>query len=117
LKYLPLAMTRQSLDTYWLRFGTDESKICKQAYFEYNAGAVISGAVYYDDSPTVGFPFTLPQYSGIRNPLRVRFPAVKFRMMRCILTSAADFQVWNESNFEVKPLCQGKGYAKFPMMP
>ena len=117
IKYLPLAMTRRSLDTFQLRFSTDESKICKQAYFEYTANAVISGAIYYDDSPTIGFPFTLPQYSGVRNSLRVRLPAVSFRLLRCILTSTADFRVWNESAFEVKPLCQGKGYQKFPMMP
>lgn len=116
LKYLELAMTRQSLDTYWMRFGTDESKICKQAYFEYNAAAAISGALYYDGSSTPFFTFTLPQYSGVRNALRVRFPAVKFRLMRCILTTTADCQIWMESNFEVKPLCQGKGYQKFPMM-
>ncbi len=117
LKYLPLAITRQSLDTYWLRFGTDESKVCKQAFFEYNAAAAISGALYYDGSSTPYFTFTLPEYSGIRNSLRVRFPAVKFRLMRCILTTTADCQIWNESSFEVKPLCQAKGYQKFPMMP
>lgn len=118
LKYMPLAMTRQSLDTYWDRFGDDASKIAKQLYLEYNAASDLTGNVYYDGSATPGYTFTMPQYSGVRNSLRVRLPAVKFRLARLIITAATpgkDFQVWGESRWEVKPLCQGKGYQFHPL--
>lgn len=118
LKSLALAMTRQSLDTFWCRFSDDGSKVAKQIFVEYTASSPITGNVYYDGNSAPGFTFTLPQYNGVRNSLRVRLPAVKFRLARLILTSPSgdDFQVWNESRWEVKPLCQGKGYAFFPLM-
>lgn len=117
LKHLPLAKTRQSLDTYWLRFSDDGSKILKQIFVEYTAEDTITGNCYYDDSDTASFTFTLPQNSGIRNPMRVRLPAISFRMFRLILTSDRDFQVWEDSRAEVKNLTQGKGYQLQPFVP
>lgn len=119
LKYLELAITRQSLDTYWCRFGDDASKVAKNVFIEYNATSELTGNIYYDGLSTPGFTFTLPQYNGVRNSIRVRLPAVKFRLARLILTAATagdDFQVWTESRWEVKSLCIGKGYEFFPLM-
>jgi hypothetical protein len=33
-----------------------------------------------------------------------------------VLTSTEDFQVWDDSFFTVKPLQQGSGYEKFPLI-
>lgn len=117
IRAIPLAETRQSLDTYWQDFGMAESKFCKQVYLDYNASAPIAVSVYYDDAEIPGFVFTLPEYSGVRNPFRQRLPPIKFRLLRMVLDSDGnDFQVWNTSHFEVKPICQGKGYEKMPLM-
>ncbi len=118
IRYVVLAKTRQSLDTYWRKFSTDQSKVAKDAFIEYTAEAPVTMNVYYDGSstPGPGFPKTLPQYSGVRNALRVRLPAVKFRLLRMVLTSTEDFQVWDDSFFTVKPLQQGSGYEKFPLV-
>lgn len=117
LRSIGLAQTRQSLDTYQLRFGDDASKLAKNLFVEYTAEAPISGAIYYDGSTTPGFTFTLPQNLGVRISYRQRLPSVKFRILRCILTSENDFMVWTDSRFEVKVICQGKGFSFFPLMP
>ena len=57
------------------------------------------------------FPFTLPSTGGLRNVIRVRLPAVSFRIIRFIGTSTADCQIWNTSRMEYKVLPTGKGYA------
>lgn len=110
-----LAETRQSFDTYWLKQGTDESKLCKQGYFEYTAAADLSFSIYYDLNPTAGFTFTLP--ASTRISTRVRFPAVKYRLMRVVATSDEDFQIWNDSKLEVKPVGTGKGYQSMDLVP
>ena len=117
VKAIPLAFTRRSLDTYWLRFSDDSSKILKNLFVEYTATASITCNCYYDGSATPSFTFTLPENGGIRNPLRVRLPAISFRMFRLICTSTSDFQVWNESRAEIKALCVGKGYMLEPFTP
>ena len=71
--------------------------------------------VLYDDPCWPPFNFTLPSSNGVRSVMRQRLPAAKLRWMRTIATSTADFMLWSDSNFEVKTLCQGKGYAKFEM--
>jgi hypothetical protein len=88
-------------------------------WLDYNATSALTGNVYYDGSSTPGFTFTLPQYSGVRNSIRVRLPAVKFRLIRLILVAATpgdDFQVWDQSRWESKVLCQGKSYTFFPLL-
>lgn len=115
IRALPLAMTRQSMDTFNLKFSTDESKLTKQGYFEYTSTTPINVTIFYDDPCWPPFSFTIPSSGGARSVLRVRFPAVKLRWMRTIATSTADFMLWSDSNFEVKPVCSGKGYAKFEM--
>ena len=108
LRGVILAETRQSMDTYWLKQGTDESKICKQAYIEYTAAAVLNCEVYYDLSASPLFTFNLPASNRIST--RVRFPAIKYRLIRLVITSTEDFQVWPDSKLEIKPVCSTKGY-------
>ena len=117
VKWLPLAKTRKSIDTFELRLGTDESKVAKQVYWEFTSEADIEFEVYYDDAATPGFTFTLPNSNGVRNALRTRLPAISFRMIRFIGTCAEDFQIWESSKIEFKPLCQGKGYQIIEFVP
>ena len=116
LRYLPLAKTRQSLDTFNLKFSIENSKVAKNLFVEYTATADISGTIYYDDPCWPPFPFTLPSNGGVRNPLRLRLPAVNFRFLRLVMTSPEDFMIWNDSAWEVKPLCVGKGYQSYPLL-
>jgi len=63
------------------------------------------------------FVFTLPQYNGVRNSIRQRLPAVKYRLMRIVLDSAGnDFQLWDSSKLAVKPLKQGSGWEVIPLL-
>lgn len=116
IRAVVLAETRVGFDTYWLKFGTDESKLCKQAYVEYTSVSTLTVSVYYDGATVPLFTTTMlaaPQ----RVSTWVRFPAVKFRLLRMVVTGTADFQVWPDSKFEVKPVCQTKGYSVMDMMP
>lgn len=115
---LVLAKTRQSYDTYWRDFGMDDSKICRLSYVDYTAGAPILMNLYYDGSstPYPGYPITLPQNGGARTSLKLVLPPVKFRLIRVTLTSEADFMLWDESCFWFKPICQGRGYSKAPLI-
>ena len=117
VKYLSLAKTRQSLDTFQLRLGTDESKIAKNVFWEYTCTAPITFEVYYDDNSTAGFTFTMPNTNGVRNALRVRLPAASFRMIRFVGTSDEDFMVWESSRIEFKVQGQGKGYQIIEFVP
>jgi hypothetical protein len=117
IRHLLLGETRTSYDSYDLRLGIDESKILKQIYVETTATAPIICNVYYDSNPTPGFTFTIPEFGGVRNAFRFRLPAIKFRIVRFIFTSASDFILWETSKFEWKPLCQGKGYSTAQLMP
>jgi hypothetical protein len=116
IRGVQLAETRQSFDTYWLQFGTSESKLVKQAYIEYTSTAPLNIDLYYDQNPNPQYTFTLPA-APIRTSTWVRFPAIKFRLFRMVTTSAADFQVWQDSKFEVKPICLSKGYSVMSMVP
>jgi hypothetical protein len=105
---------RQSFDSYWIKFGTDEFKICKQSYFEYVApdAAGVSFSVYTEGDMTVpSFTFTLPK-ATVRTSTRIRFPAVKAKVWRWIATSASNFQMYGESFIEFKPITTSKGYMK-----
>ena len=117
LKYLDLAMTRQSYDSFVLRLGTDESKILKNIFVETTASAPITCNVYYDGNTTPGYTFTVPTFGGVRNAFRFRLPAIKFRTVRFIFTSPSDFLLWETSKFEWKPLKQGSGYSTALLMP
>jgi len=117
IRWLPLAMTRKSFDSYALKLGTDESKILKQIYLEITSTSTITFNVYYDSSATAGYTFTVPSTGGIRQSLRFRLPAISFRIVRFIATSTADWQLWTDSKLEFKPLCSGKGYSVIEFVP
>lgn len=117
IRTVTLARTRKSFDTYWLRQGTDSSKLLKDTYLEYESSMPIVCEVYYDQSPTPLYTFTLP-IAIARTSQRVRFPAIKYRLVRLVMTSAADFMLWDESFMAVKPVLQGsKGYQQAPLGP
>jgi hypothetical protein len=115
IRALQLAKTRTSYDSFECRFGIETSKLAKNLMLEYTATEPISGTIIYDDPCWPNFTFTLPANGGVRNPLRLRLPAVKFRFLRCIMTSTADFQIWETSNWDVKPL-GSKGYQTQPLL-
>jgi hypothetical protein len=68
--------------------------------------------VYYDGSSVPGYTFTLADSGGVRTDTRVRLPAVSCRMIRFVAVCSADFQLWDGSKLDVKPLCAGKGYEQ-----
>jgi hypothetical protein len=49
--------------------------------------------------------------------MRVRLPAIKFRIFRLVMNSISDFQLWPDSKFEVKPVVATKSYQTFDMVP
>lgn len=116
IRSVVLAKTRKSFDNYWLNFSTDESKLVKNKYVDYTSTQPIDVTVTYDDPAWPPFTFTLPSSAGKRSVQRVRLPAVKLRLMRTVGVSDEDFMIWNESAVDVKPICSGKGYGKFPML-
>lgn len=118
IRWIPNAMTRRSWDTYWLSMGDDSSKLLKTLYIEYDGGTPITFNCYYDGSSTPGYTFTIPAFNGIRNVIRVRLPAVKFRLFRLTApTVDEDFQIWNGSRMEWKSVCAGKGYSYAEFVP
>lgn len=112
LEALPLPITRRAFDSFKMNLSAPDSKIAKDIFWIYSAAAPIVVSVYYDDSPTVGFTFTMPTAGGIRNPLRQRLPAVSFRTIRFVGLSTADFMLWPDSCLWHKMQCQGRGYEK-----
>jgi hypothetical protein len=108
-----LAANRNTYDTYWIKFGTDESKLVKEGYFDYTCTTPITVSVYSDGSTTAYYTFTLP-INAMRSqvPMRVRFPAIKCRQWRCVATADAKFQWWNNPQVNVKNCLVGSGYAK-----
>ena len=117
IRSILLGETRTSFDSYDLRLGEDGSKILKNIFVETTATAPITCNVYYDANSTAGFTFTIPANGGVRNALRVRLPAVSFRIVRFIFTSASDFILWETSKYEWKLQCAGKGYSVALLMP
>jgi hypothetical protein len=116
MNVVQLAAIRRSFDTYDLKFGIDESKILKQMYVEYTAPtSPIVVNVYYDQRATP-LVLTLP-VAQTRLAMRVRLPAIKFRIFRLVMNSISDFQLWPDSKFEVKPVVATKSYQTFDMVP
>ena len=109
---LVLPRTRKTVDTYDMNCGFADSKFCKDFWAQYTATAAINVQVYYDDNPTPGFTFTMPQVGGVRNPLRVRLPAISFRTIRVVAESTGDFIWWPDTCLWVKPQCASRGYEK-----
>jgi len=119
-----LTDVRSSLDSYWIKFGTDGFKVTKQGYWDYTSTAVITVNLYADGDMSAPFyTFTLPA-SPLRvgSPVRVRFGNIlgvgsrMLRMFRLIATSTSPFQLWSPLQIDVKAIgTQGKGYAMTPI--
>lgn len=112
LKALIESETRKSYDTYLTKYGVEEWKVAKQGYFEYTSTADIAVQCFMEGSTTAAFSFTLPNSGGNRTITWVRFPANKARIYRWLATCGSDFQMYQSSHIEVKPLCGLKGYTR-----
>ena len=112
IEALVLPRTRKTVDTYDLNCGFADSKFCKDFWAQYTATAPINVQIYYDDNPTPGWTFTMPQVGGVRNPLRERLPAISFRTIRVVAESSGDFIWWQDTCLWVKPQCASRGYEK-----
>lgn len=105
---------RETFDSYWSKFGTDEWKFLKQGWFEYVAPdpAGITFAVYIEgNTVTPAYTFTLPQ-ATTRTTERVRFPAVKATVWRMVGISPSKFRLYGESFVEFKSITNDKGYNR-----
>jgi hypothetical protein len=106
-----LAADRDSLDTYWTGLngaggagaGGDVSKFVKQAYLDYTSTEPVTIAIYADGGLTPYYSVTLPAQPN-RAVIRVRFPALKLRLFRMIVTSNAPMQNWTAPRIEWKPI-------------
>jgi hypothetical protein len=110
-----LAANRTSLDTYWIKFGTDESKICKECYFDYTSTETMTVSLYADGATAPYFTFTLPQQPN-RAVIRVRFPALKFRTFRMVSLNTAAMQMWASPKLRYKPVLAQSGYSNFEVV-
>ena len=103
----------KSFDTYWIKFGSDESKLTKQGYWDYTSTAPITVQLFADGATTPYYTFTLPANSTrSKVPVRVRYPAIKARLYRRVATSSGSFQFWRSPQEEWKPVIVGSGYTK-----
>ena len=110
--------TRKDFDTYWSPYATKGWKTAKQGFFDYVCTAPITLSVFLDGNMAVpAFTVTLPTTNGNREAIWIRFPAFKGQLWRFIGTSsnATNFQMYDSSYIEVKPLCGPKGYAPAPL--
>ncbi len=115
-----LADQRNSYDSYWHKFGNDESKLAKQGYFDYTTtdGNEISVQMFADGDTVPYYRFNLlPNTARAEVPIRVRFPAIKFRMLRVVMTSViseGQFQLWSPIQIDQKPVIGpgSKGYER-----
>lgn len=115
IRALVEAEFRKSWDTYLLDFDTASYKIIKQGQFVYVSSAGVSIDMFVEDSVIPRFSFALPP-SSVRKATIVRFPATKFKIIRFVGTSTADFQLYPDSFFEWKPVGGPKGYAQKSIM-
>lgn len=113
-----LADYNNSFDTYWIKLGSDETKIVKQCYFDYTSTTEIQVRLFADGSLQPYYQFTLPPSPSQNNRLVIRklFRAWKPRLWRMIAISAdldTNFQFWSAPQIESKSIDQGaKGYAR-----
>lgn len=114
------AEERQSYDSYKLDFGSASFKFVKQGWFVYAAPdpAGIEMAIYLDDNPIPSYIFTLPQtpIANTRTTMKVRFPALKFRIIRLVGTSDSPFQMYTkDTELETKNCDSQKGWQKMAL--
>lgn len=106
---------RTSYDSYLQKFGTDESKLVKQGYFDVTSTTDIVVQLFADGSPIPYYIFTIPA-NPVRSemPTRVRFPAMKLRLFRLVMTSTGIFQLWSAVQVDQKMVIGpgAKGYQR-----
>jgi hypothetical protein len=112
-----LADQRSSYDSYQHKFGTDESKLVKEGYFDYTTSSPADGIhvqLFADGDAAPYYEFDLPANANRSEvPMRVRFPAIKLRLFRMVMTSAGtggSFQLWSSLTVRWKPVKAGGGY-------
>jgi hypothetical protein len=120
-----LAELTATIDSYWIKFGIDESKFVKQAYFDYSSPVPLSGSLYADNSAIPYFTFTLPA-STIRTVIRQRFgnnnsgtTAFTLRTWRIVVLAIGSvppetFQMWSPIKIDWKPIGQNS-YRKYEL--
>jgi hypothetical protein len=101
-----LAANRTSLDVYWWKFGTEETKFVKEVYFDYTATTSVALSFYVDGRSTAYYTTTLPARAE-RAIIRVRLPALMFRTWRLIALSDEPMQNWSAPRAKWKPVNQG----------
>jgi len=116
----PLAEFRTSWDTYWIKFNVDDSKLVKQAYFDYTSADAINVYLFADGNDDLPFfSFSLPPLST-RSVVRVRFgmddPNNSARTLRsfrmvALTSSGKPFQFWVAPKVEYKGVTEGSSYA------
>lgn len=111
-----LADYRSSFDTYWLKMGTDESKIVRQCYFDYTSTQPISVSIYADGSSIPYYTFTLPS-EPTRLSVRILFPAWKPRLWRMIGVCNGDYQFWQNPVLDFKPIKMGSTWTRLELLP
>lgn len=110
---------RATYDSFWQKFGSDQSKLIKEIYIDYTADLPVLVSVYVDGNDEQWYyQFTLPANSNrIEVPTRVRLPAIKPRLWRVIMACTTDdpaqnnFQLWSPLAVAQKQICVGKGYT------
>jgi len=118
-----LADQRNSYDSYWQTLGSNESKLIKQAYIDYTTtdGNSIAVQLFADGGTAPYYTFTLaPNTARAEVPVRVRFPALKLRLFRIVMTSSValgQFQIWSPISLDRKfVIASGsKGYQRVPL--
>lgn len=115
--YALLAAYRTSFDTYWHKFGTDESKLVKEGYFDYTSTSAITVMLFADGGTSPYYTFVLPANPARQSePVRVRFAPIKLRMFRCIAVASEPFQLWADPVIRWKETRVGTGYATLPLV-
>jgi hypothetical protein len=121
-----LATYSASMDSYWIKFGTDESKFVKQLYIDYSSQVAVIANVYADNSSIPYFTFTLPA-AATRQVVRVRLSNVNsgttaftLRTWRLIMVEDApippnQMQIWEKIKIEWKPIGAGNSYRPYEL--
>jgi hypothetical protein len=112
-----LADQRSSYDSYQHKFGTDEYKLVKEFYCDYTTSSPANGIhvqLFADGDTVPYYEFDLPANANRSEvPMRVRFPAIKLRLFRMVMTSlgtGGSFQLWSSLTVKWKPAKSGGGY-------
>lgn len=110
-----LAEQRSSYDSYWIKFGQDESKLVKQGYYDYTSSAPVTVSLYADGETTPYYVFVLPANPNrAQVARRKRYPTRMLRMFRVVGTVPAGetLQIWANPQQDQKAVIVGKGYQR-----